>query len=219
LRSRRSGVRFPPGTLCCLCSNSSRDRSGGRSPGSYPGGRRFESDSRNFHALVVEPPVDTPASEAGARDEHASSTLARGTATSRWLERETRRAQTAVPSGVRVRLPPWTTLEEGEPAGRRRRLEPGGHRPRCGARDLRPPQQHHLEGDLAMEPDLIRNECASSPAWGSSPPPSAWRVNAGWSAARLESGAVPQGAGDRALRSPLSWNVIWLVGASPSATR
>lgn len=39
------------------------------------------------HALVVEPPVDTPASEAGARDEHASSTLARGTATSRWLER------------------------------------------------------------------------------------------------------------------------------------
>ena len=38
-------------------------------------------------ALVVEPPVDTPASEAGARDEHASSTLARGTATSRWLER------------------------------------------------------------------------------------------------------------------------------------
>ena len=50
------------------------------------------------HALVVEPPVDTPASEAGARDEHASSTLARGTATSRWLERETRRAQNAVPS-------------------------------------------------------------------------------------------------------------------------
>jgi hypothetical protein len=39
------------------------------------------------HALVVEPPVDTPASEAGARDEHASSTLARGTATSRWLKR------------------------------------------------------------------------------------------------------------------------------------
>lgn len=119
LRTRRSGVRVPPGTLCCLCAGSSRDRSGGRSPGSYPEGRRFESDSRNFarvvelpvdtlareasglrgpcefdprpehhtHALVVESPVDTPASEAGARDEHASSTLARGTATSRWLER------------------------------------------------------------------------------------------------------------------------------------
>jgi len=99
---------------------------------------------------------------------------------------------------------------------------------RCGARDLRPPlhREHagghlraQLEGDLAMEPDLIRNECASSRAWGSSPPPSAWRVNAEWSAARLESAAVPRGAEDRALRSPLFWNVIWLVGASPSATR
>jgi len=71
---------------------------------------------------------------------------------------------------------------------------------RCGARDLRPPQQ--LEGDLAMAPDLARNECASSPAWGSTPPPSAWRVNAEWSAARSESAAVPRGAEDRALRSP-----------------
>ena len=30
---------------------------------------------------------------------------------------------------------------------------------------------------------------------------------------------LEKGAEDRALRSPLSWNVIWLVGASPSATR
>ncbi len=68
---------------------------------------------------------------------------------------------------------------------------------------LTPPTPAHLEGDLGMEPDLIRNECESSPAWGSSPPPSAWRANADWSAARLESGVVPRGAEDRALRSPL----------------
>jgi hypothetical protein len=67
LRTRRAGVRVPPGTLCCLCTISSRDRSGGRSPGSYPGGRRFESDSRNF-ARVVEP----PGRHTGSRGQRAS---------------------------------------------------------------------------------------------------------------------------------------------------
>ncbi len=67
LRTRRSGVRVPPGTLRRLWTGSSRDRSGGRSPGSYPGGRRFESDSRNF-ARVVEP----PGRHTGSRGQRAS---------------------------------------------------------------------------------------------------------------------------------------------------
>ena len=84
-----------------------------------------------------------------------------------------------------------------------------------------------------MEPDLIQNECASSPAWRRRASSgrtfvhhdcgfesSAFRMESErWSAARLERGAVPRGAEDRALRFPLYWNVIWLVGASPSATR
>jgi len=50
-------------------------------------------------------------------------------------------------------------------------LNPVGTR-RCGVRDLRPPCDF-LEGELAMAPDLIRSEWASSRAWGSIPPPSA----------------------------------------------
>ncbi len=153
----------------------------GSGPGSIPGRGTGEFDARPGQGDVqVAGTGDTPRSKRGAL------------------------------TGVRVRLPPWTTME-GEPARRRRRREPGRHRQGWGSR---PSPSHHrehaggplraqLEGDLAMEPDLARNECASSPAWGSSPPPSAWSVNAEWSAARVESVAVPRGAEDRALRAPL----------------
>ena len=166
LRTRRSGVRVPPGTLRRLCSSSSRDRSGGRSPGSYPGGRRFESDSRNF-ARVVEP----PGRHTGSRGQRASrpmrvrpspraphsrpggGTTGRHTSLRSWRSRracefdsrpghcdvqvaetvDTPRSKRGALAGVRVRLPPWTTME-GEPARRRRRLEPGGHRQVWGSR-------------------------------------------------------------------------------------
>ncbi len=100
-------------------SRPMRVRSSPRAPHSRPGGgttgrhtslrswrsrRACEFDSRPGHCDVqVAETVDTPRSKRGAL------------------------------AGVRVRLPPWTTME-GEPARCRRRLEPGGHRQVWGSR-------------------------------------------------------------------------------------
>ena len=238
----------PSGTLRWLCSCSSRDRSGGRSPGSYPGGRRFESDSRNF-ARVVEP----PGRHTGSRGQRASrpmrvrpspralhsrpggGTTGRHTSLRSWRSRracefdsrpghcdvqvaetvDTPRSKRGALAGVRVRLPPWTTME-GEPARCRRRLEPGGPRKGVGIETSALRITASTQAVICARfwkvtwrwsQTSFETSVASSSAWGSSPPPSAWRVNAGWSAARLESGAVPREAEDRALRSPQSWNV------------
>lgn len=169
LRTRRSEVRVPPGTLRRLRRGSTRDRSGGRSPGSYPGGRRFDSDSRNFALGWWNLPVDTLAREASGLKRpmrvrpspRALHSCPGGGTTGRHTGLRSRRSRRACEfdsrpghcdvqvagtvytprskrgalAGVRVRLPPWRTME-GEPARRRRRLEPGRHRQVWGSRPL-----------------------------------------------------------------------------------